>query len=140
MASQNQAEDELTQPKFGDEQVEEDIFVRDRWSEYLVETFSGDVKLLIDKLTTDLMFLGELADRLRAGEILDGQGLPLVGGKGVAGAAGRGEEGSSGGGGVYNAHAWDSGDRGSNYSRSTDPRRSRNRDASALRPRSVTRL
>jgi len=45
--------------------------------ESLAEGLLGGVNLLIEELPADLMFPGQLGDRFRAGEHLDGQVLPL---------------------------------------------------------------
>jgi hypothetical protein len=73
MADQNQAQDQLPQPRLGDREVEEDVIGSGQGSEGLAEDRFGGVNLLIDELPADLVLTGQPGDRFGPGERLDGQ-------------------------------------------------------------------
>ena len=77
MADEQQAEHELPQPALGDGEGKEDrVLVGGRWGEGQVQGVVGLVELLIDELATDLLFLGQDADRV-AGQGFQGELLAL---------------------------------------------------------------
>ncbi len=79
VTGQDQGEDQLTEPRLGDRQVEEDLLVRSRRIEGVLQGELCRVGLLVEELAADLMLAGQLGDRLCAGEDLHGQLLPLLG-------------------------------------------------------------
>ena len=82
----DQGEDQLTEPGRGDRQVEEDLLGRWRRVEGVVQGELGGVGLSVEELAADLMLAGQLGDRLRAVEDLEGQLLPLLGRELLSGA------------------------------------------------------
>src|SRR5277367_5085319 len=79
VTGQDQGEDQLMEPGLGNRQVEEDRLVGLRWVEGEVQGEAGGVGLLVEELAADLMLAGQAGDRLRTGEDLEGQLLPLLG-------------------------------------------------------------
>ena len=94
MSDENQAEYELLNPAFGDWQVEEYVVtcllagrsVGRFGVEGVVECFLCDGLLLVNELSADVEFGGQLGDGCGAGQSLYGQCLALVGVKGFGGA------------------------------------------------------
>ena len=94
VADEQQAEHELPQPALGDGQSKEDrVLVGGRWGKGLVQRVVGLVELLVDELATDLMFLGQGADRV-AGQDFQGELLALLRQQGVRRGGGRTRLGS----------------------------------------------
>ncbi len=89
VTGQDQGEDQLTEPGRGDRQVEEDLLGRWRRVEGVVQGELGGVGLSVEELAADLMLAGQLGDRLRAVEDLEGQLLPLLGRELLSGARDR---------------------------------------------------
>ena len=85
VADQQQAEHELPKPVFGDRQGKADrVGVGGPWGESLVERVLGLLALLGNELATDLVFLGQGADRM-PGQGLEGELLALRRRQGVSG-------------------------------------------------------
>jgi hypothetical protein len=73
MADQHHPEDQRAQPGFGDRQIEGHAILSGRVrGKGLVQGLLGGGRLLIDKLATDLVITGQLANRLRPRQSLDG--------------------------------------------------------------------
>jgi hypothetical protein len=93
VADQDQAKHELPKPVLGDGEGEQDgIEVCRRGGEGLVQGIVGVVDLPVDELTTDLVLLGQGADRV-PGQGVEGELLALLGQQAVGG-SGRPELGS----------------------------------------------
>ena len=78
MADPYQGQDQLPQPSLGDRQVEQDVIGRMRGSEGPAKSRLGSVGLVVEEFATDLVLPGQLGDRLRPGEDLNGQVSPLL--------------------------------------------------------------
>jgi len=84
MTDQHQAEDQLSQPRLGHRQIEEHLIVSSLVrAEGFVQGLRGGGGLLVNKLATDLVIAGQLANGLCPSQGLDGQLLALVGGERV---------------------------------------------------------
>lgn len=79
MTDEDQSEDELPQPRLGDGQMENDLVVGCCGGKRLVKGLLGLGGLLVDELAADVMFFGDVADRLLARQRVDGQTLALLG-------------------------------------------------------------
>lgn len=77
MANQHQSQDQLTQPGFGDRQVEEDVVGRRCGVEGVGQGVGCGVGLPIQELTADLTFPSPFGDRVSPGEDLNSEILPL---------------------------------------------------------------
>ncbi len=64
VTGQDQGEDQLTEPRLGDRQVEEDLLVRSRRIEGVLQGELCGVGLLVEELAADLMLAGQLGDGL----------------------------------------------------------------------------
>jgi hypothetical protein len=68
VADQDQAKGQLLEPGFGDRQMEENpVGVRVGRCKSIVQSVFGLGSLLVDKLAADVVVVGELGDRARAG-------------------------------------------------------------------------
>jgi hypothetical protein len=102
VADEDQGEDDLAQQRLGNRDGEQDLFVVVvRFGcEGAVEGLLCLAGLLIDELAADVVFVGEVAERLCAGEGFEGEALPLQRVEAVGGArsvVGKGPLGASGG-------------------------------------------
>ncbi len=73
VTGEDRGEDQSTEPGRGDRQVEEDLLVRRRRIEGVVQGESGGVGLLVEEFAADLMLAGRVGDGMRAGEDPEGQ-------------------------------------------------------------------
>jgi len=78
VADQRQPDDHLAQPCLGDRQLEQHLMVGRRRREGVVQYRAGLVRLLVDELTAHPVPGGQIADRPRTGQGLDGQVLTLA--------------------------------------------------------------
>lgn len=91
VTDQQQRDDEASQPAFGHGQVEKDALVVGRGRRKgLAEGLFGLVDLPVDERATDVVFLSQVADRMRSCKAFQGPFLPLLrsqafGGTGVRG-------------------------------------------------------
>jgi hypothetical protein len=76
-ADQRQPDDHLAQPGLGHRQLEQHRAVRHGGREGVIERRTGLVRLPIDELAANPVPGGQVANRLRAGQRLDGQ-VPTV--------------------------------------------------------------
>jgi hypothetical protein len=93
-------EDDLTQPGLGNLDGEQDLLVVGFRCEGLVESLLSLAGELIEELAADVVFVGEVAERLGAREGLEGKALALLRVEGVGGArsvVGKGPWGGGGG-------------------------------------------
>ncbi len=77
VTNQHQSQDQLPQPGFGYRQVEEDIVGRRCGVEGMGQGVGCGVGLLIEELPADLMLPSQFGDRVRPGEDLNRELLPL---------------------------------------------------------------
>ena len=75
----DQRQDQLTEPRLGDRQGEQDVIGRPRRVEGAVEGLLGGVGWLIEELPADLMLPSQVGDGLGSGGDLKGQLLALPG-------------------------------------------------------------
>jgi len=80
-ADQRQPDDDLAQPGLGDRQLEQHLAVRRGRREGVVQYRAGLVRLLADELAAHPVPGGEITDRLRAGQRLNGQVLAVTPGQ-----------------------------------------------------------
>jgi len=76
-ADQRQPDDDLAQPGLGHRHLEQHLAVRHGRREGVVQYRAGLVRLLVDELTAHPVPDGEITDRLRAGQRLNGQVLAV---------------------------------------------------------------
>ena len=77
-ADQRQGDDDLAQPGLAHRQLEQHRAVRRGGREGVIECCASLVRLLVDELAADPVPSGEVGDRLRAGQRVDGQVLTLT--------------------------------------------------------------
>jgi hypothetical protein len=80
-ADQRQPDDGLAQPGLGHPQLEQHRAVRHGGREGVIERSASLVRLPVDELAADPVPSGQVADRLRAGQRLDGQVLAVAPGQ-----------------------------------------------------------
>lgn len=73
VANECEGQDDLTQPRFGDWKIKQNILICAGWSKDLLQRLNCQVLLLVDKLTTDVVLGCQVADVGRAAHCLDGQ-------------------------------------------------------------------
>jgi hypothetical protein len=78
---QRQADDHLAQPDLGHRQLEQHLAVRHGRREGISQCDAGLVRLLVDELAADTMPGGQVADRLRSRQRLNGQVLAVTSGQ-----------------------------------------------------------
>ena len=77
-ADQRQRDDHLAQPGLGHRQLEQHRLVGRRRREGVIQRRAGLVRLLVDELAAHPVPGGQVADRLRTGQRLDGQVLAVA--------------------------------------------------------------
>ena len=77
-ADQRQSDYHLAQPGPGDRQLEQHLILPHGGREGLVQCCTSLVRLLVDELAADAVPGGQVADRLRTGQRLDGQVLAVA--------------------------------------------------------------
>ncbi len=80
-ADQRQPDDHLAQPGLGHRQIEQHLVVRRGRREGVIQRRDSLVRLLVDELTAHPVPGGEITDRLRTGQRLNGQVLTVTPGQ-----------------------------------------------------------
>jgi len=78
VTNQHQSENQLTYPRLGDGKVKKSILILRFGIEGMGQRITGGVGLVVEELAADLMFPGQLRDRLSPNEHLNTQILPLL--------------------------------------------------------------